>query len=115
MIQCRRTYSPRGSKPAAQLVHPGLRIGIAGCTPITSRRQRTAGTDLWAVRHGPPLELTIPEKPHAEEFKPSGDRWEIVGNAFRGRDGLRPRSDAGIAPCVPGNVGDLARPEAEAA
>ena len=54
-----------------QFFQPGSGFGIAGGPPVAAGGQGAAGTDLWRIGHGRPLELTDLEKAVEKHFHPA--------------------------------------------
>src|SRR5437763_1608650 len=93
---------------ATQLVQPGRGLGIAGRTPIPTRRERPSRADLRPVRQGRPFELAQLEEAQHEDLQPRLDRGQVVVAPLPGRKPLRPHPARLVVPGVVAQVRDLA-------
>ena len=97
-----------------KFLKPGARVAVGGCAPVAARRQRAAGRDLRAVRHGGALELAEAEEALEEDAEPALDRREVVGAAAVFGKAGRPFAPCFVAPGMKRQERDLRRTEAVA-
>src|SRR6266480_984748 len=84
-------------------------MAVARCTPIASRRQRSAGSHLRRVGQRRALELTRLEESPDEDRQPPLDRGAVVLAPLGLGHVLRPAPARAIAPRVFGEEYDAAR------
>ena len=68
-----------------EFLQPGVGMRVARRSPIASRRERTAGSDLWRVRKPGALELARLEEATEEDREPPRNRRPIVPVLIRVR------------------------------
>src|SRR5262249_39187810 len=95
----------------AQLLQPDNGFGVARGTPIASRRQRTAGTDLGAVGNGRALELAEFEEPIDKDFQPLLDLAQVVLAALLWSEQVRPDPGLLVFPGLVRQISDLTGPK----
>src|SRR5260221_1725871 len=93
---------------------PDVGCGIAWRAPVAARRQRAARSDLWPIGYGRALELADLEETKEEQAQPALDGGEVVGLLDTLGHAGWPVAGRGVAPGIPGEVGDLGRREAVA-
>src|SRR6185503_17707619 len=98
-----------------QFVDPDCRLGITGSAPIATRRKRTAGADLRAVRNGRALELADLEEAEKKHFQPLLDRLEIVLVPLLSGHQFRPGATVFVAPGVMRQKSDFAGTQSKTA
>src|SRR4051794_9069238 len=106
--------APTGLVEPRQIPQPRPRRTVRRGPPVTAGRQRTAGRDLRPIGHRRPLELREREEALAEHLQPPPDLGQVVRPALGLGEARRPGTGIDVVPGVPGEEGDLRRPEAVA-